>query len=177
MRDCRDKNLCLGTCSFTCCLFMSNCGCYGCAFLCSHAWGCTCVCMCVHGHTSVRMDRDVGCMCRPGLGIGHFLPCLFTLNAISVSGLSDETRSLCVPTAWALPCLSWHDKRNPSKIKSQKPILPSLSYPVRKVARCLVWHHTQTNLRTGYFTVVFPLCVPSETTLENSVLLGKWLLL
>lgn len=51
-------------------------------WVCVFVFTCMGVHVCVHEHTGVRMDRDVGCMCRPGLGTGHFLPWLFTLNAL-----------------------------------------------------------------------------------------------
>lgn len=103
---------------------------------------CFCVCMgctmCVHGHTSVRMGRHVGCVCRPGR-IGY--PCLFTLNAISVSGLSALLTKLR-PGAFAflVPELfrAFLDMINEiPQNQEPKRILPSLSYPMRKIAKIL----------------------------------------
>lgn len=144
---------------------------------------CFCVCMgctmCVHGHTSVRMGRHVGCVCRPGR-TGY--PCLFILNAISVSGLSPLLTKLR-PGAFAflVPELfrAFLDMINEiPQNQEPKRILPSLSYPMRKIAKYLVWHYTQTNLRAGYFAAVFLLLSPLwDHPREQHFCWGKWVLL
>lgn len=158
MRDGHARNLYLGTFSFTClCIYVYLWMLGVCVFV-FICMGCT---MCVHGHTSVRMGRHVGCVCRPGR-TGY--PCLFTLNAISVSGLSALLTKLR-PGAFAflVPELfrAFLDMINEiPQNQEPKRILPSLSYPMRKIAKYLVWHYTQTNLRAGYFAAVFLLLSP-----------------
>lgn len=137
MRDCHNKNLYLGIFSFAC-LFMSVCGCYGYV---DFVFTCMGVHKCVHGHMGVRMNSHVGCVFRPGLGVRHCLPCLFTLNALSVSGLSALLTKLS-SGAFAFPLLELShallDMINEIPL-NQEPnrILFSLSHTMGKVAKRL----------------------------------------
>lgn len=152
---------------------MSICGCSGYMFVCSHVCGCTCVC----GHMGVRMYTHVVCMWRLELIIRHLLLSLSTWNVTSAPGPSalapaQNVKPLCPHCLSSVePFPTWQRKsvKNMSQNESTSFILLLWG----KEARCLGWLYTQTNLRTGYFTAVFPLLHSRRDHPWEQVLLGK----